>query len=124
MIQRITLIIVILSILILTLIHLYFWIRLIYCGDSITYTINDKPAVEIKQEPEQVAQVIIKEPQFIKPPIVAVPPLMPTHPVVDVVREYDKRKLYDALEDPTMRTDRHVLGPLEYRRMFNHPTQG
>jgi hypothetical protein len=55
-------------------------------------------------------------------PMVIPPPLVP--PPIDPVRTYDYRKLYDPLEDPTTRVDRYLLGPLEYRRMFNYPTQG
>jgi hypothetical protein len=37
---------------------------------------------------------------------------------------YDYNKLVDPLEEPTKRVDRYLLGPLEYRRMYNHPVRG
>jgi hypothetical protein len=44
--------------------------------------------------------------------------------MVDPVKLYDYKKLKDPLEEPTNRPDRYLLGPLEYRKMFNLPTQG
>ena len=61
------------------------------------------------------------------PPIVTqtiVPPLSTLPPIMDPIREYDYQKLMDPLEEPTKRVDRHLLGPIEYRRMFNYPVRG
>lgn len=51
-------------------------------------------------------------------------PYVPTTPMVDVVRDYDYRKLYDPLEDPVKRPDRYVMGPLMARGYFDYPTRG
>jgi len=53
-------------------------------------------------------------------PIVSNPPVIP----VDPVKEYDYKKLIDPLQEPTKRVDRYLLGPLEYRNMFNYPVRG
>lgn len=57
-------------------------------------------------------------------PSVIVPPTIQTERIIDPVKLYDYQKLNDPLEDPTKRVNRYELGPLEYRRMFNFPTQG
>lgn len=55
---------------------------------------------------------------------IIVPQTVQTERIVDPVKLYDYQKINDPLEDPTTRVDRYLLGPLEYRRMFNFPTQG
>lgn len=106
MLQRIFLIFVILSIMILTLIHLYFWIRLIYCGDSISYTMNDKPVIAINPPHEQV---IVQKQTIVEPSIIATPPLIPTYPIRDYIKHYDRKKLHDDLESPEMRPDMYLI---------------
>ena len=68
---------------------------------------------------------ITSQQENISPPIVISPIIeQQIPPPIDVVRSYDYKKLFDPLEDPTTRVDRYLLGPLDYRRMFNQPTQG
>lgn len=62
--------------------------------------------------------------EIIKPIITTpVPPhLLPqTH---DPIKDYDYNKLMNPLEEPTKRVDRYLLGPLDYRHMFNYPVRG
>lgn len=76
-------------------------------------------------------------PQLVLPPTVAIqdpiiqPPLITQQislagqsPALDPVKTYDYNKLNDPLEEPTKRVDRYLLGPIEYRRMFNYPVRG
>lgn len=43
----------------------------------------------------------------------------------DFLKEFDERKLYDPLEEPTKRIDRDKIGNLELRQMaFNYPVRG
>lgn len=93
------------AIIILTIIHLYFWI--IYLNSRKNKDSSDPREMIVSPE-NQIIQIQ--------------PPQIP--PQLDAIRNYDYRKLYDPLEDPTMRVDRYLLGPLEYRKMFNYPTQG
>lgn len=59
----------------------------------------------------------------INPIIQQIPPSPPVIPV-DPIKEYDYKKLIDPLQEPTKRVDRYLLGPLEYRKMFNYPVRG
>ena len=55
------------------------------------------------------------------------PPSRPFSPIItnpDPVKMYDYHKLNDPLEEPTKRVDRYLLGPIEYRKMFNYPVRG
>lgn len=45
-------------------------------------------------------------------------------PIGDRVRDYDYRKMYDPLEEPTKRVDRHEILPIGLRKFFDYPTQG
>jgi hypothetical protein len=64
-------------------------------------------------------------PQLFVPPIIStVPEQSIRQPLTDPVKMYDYNKLVDPLEEPTKRVDRYLLGPLEYRRMYNHPVRG
>jgi hypothetical protein len=53
-----------------------------------------------------------------------VPPGPPMYPLNDPVKIYDYHKLNDPLEEPTKRVDRYLLGPIQFRRMFNYPVRG
>lgn len=107
--SKISLIIVVIFIMILTIIHLYFWLQMIKLHGSYNSEKNTNEIVD-----NNITQPIIQQ---------QIPMVVPPPPI-DPVRSYDYRKLYDPLEDPTTRVDRYLLGPLEYRRMFNYPTQG
>jgi hypothetical protein len=62
-------------------------------------------------------------PSFIQPPLV--PTVIPQMMIQkDPIKEYDYKKLVDPLEEPTKRVDRYLLGPLEYRNLFNYPVRG
>lgn len=76
----------------------------------------------IKQCVNEIAKNDISETTN-KTNIIVSQPTIPIPPI-DPVKEYDYKKIYDPLEDPTQRVDRYLLGPLEYRRMFNYPTLG
>jgi len=43
---------------------------------------------------------------------------------IDPVREYDYKKVYDPLEEPTRRVSRHELPPFYFKRMIDYPTRG
>lgn len=109
--SKISLIIIVIFIMILTIVHLYFWIQMIKLHGLYSSEKNTSDSID-----NNISQPIIQQqlPMIVPPPI----------PPIDPVRSYDYRKLYDPLEDPTTRVDRYLLGPLEYRRMFNYPTQG
>jgi hypothetical protein len=48
-----------------------------------------------------------------------------THPIIrDPVREYDYKKSYDPLEDPTRRVDRHNIVPVYVKQHIDMPTRG
>ena len=53
-----------------------------------------------------------------------VTPYVAPPPTIDIVRDYDYKKLYDPLEDPTRRPDRYIMGPLYARGYFDYPTRG
>lgn len=42
----------------------------------------------------------------------------------DVVREYDYRKSFDPLENPSRRVQRHSIPPYHFKRMIDIPTRG
>ncbi len=70
---------------------------------------------------------ITGNPQF--PPLTRLPSLdtlttPPMFPITDPVTAYDYNKLTNPLEEPTTRVDRYLLGPIQYRRMFNFPVNG
>lgn len=109
MIGKISLFIIVLSIMLLTIIHLYFWLQMIKLQESNKKNIVIPDSIDTHNSIDIVPIVQQQIP-------VAIPP--------DAVRSYDYRKLYDPLEDPTTRVDRYLLGPIDYRRMFNYPTQG
>ena len=44
--------------------------------------------------------------------------------VEDPVRNYDYRKAFDPLEDPTTRVPRHLIHPVHIKPMLNIPTRG
>ena len=44
--------------------------------------------------------------------------------MVDPVREYDYKKSYDPLEDPTQRVDRHNIYPVHVKQYVDIPTRG
>jgi hypothetical protein len=75
--------------------------------------------MEHRKHPHTTEQVSIN------PIIQQLPPPLP-HPTipVDPIKEYDYKKLIDPLQEPTKRVDRYLLGPLEYRNMFNYPVRG
>lgn len=58
------------------------------------------------------------------PNMVPMPPIPPISSMIDIVKDYDYKKIYDPLEDPTKRPDRYVMGPLYGRRYFDYPTRG
>lgn len=42
----------------------------------------------------------------------------------DLVRQYDIRKAFDPLEEPTRRVARHEIHPLHLKRLIDFPTRG
>ena len=57
------------------------------------------------------------------------PPLGPTHPTTfqfkgDVIRDYDRDKVIDILEEPTRRVPRHEIPNHFFRRGIDYPTRG
>lgn len=44
--------------------------------------------------------------------------------VRDVIKDYDMKKYYDPLENPTRRTDRENIPPYYLKRMLDLPTRG
>lgn len=46
------------------------------------------------------------------------------HPPVDLVRDYDHRKLNDMLESPTRRVARHHIPPVHLKRLIDYPSRG
>lgn len=45
-------------------------------------------------------------------------------PYTDPVREYDYRKIYDPLEEPTRRVDRYQIPPAYFKRFIDIPSRG
>jgi hypothetical protein len=43
---------------------------------------------------------------------------------IDPIRNYDYRKLYDPLEEPTRRVDRYSIPPVYMKRMIDIPSRG
>lgn len=130
--SKISLVIVVIFIMILTIIHLYFWIQMIKLHGLHNQEKNASESIETNMshfagsDIPRSLMVSGGTESLLKPsqPIIQQPVIVPPPPPIDPVRSYDYRKLYDPLEDPTTRVDRYLLGPLEYRRMFNYPTQG
>lgn len=52
-----------------------------------------------------------------------IPPVPPV-PSVDPVRQYDYRKVYDPLEDPTRRVSRYDIPPVYLKNLIDIPTRG
>ena len=50
--------------------------------------------------------------------------ITPMFPITDPIKTYDYNKINDPLEEPTKRVDRYLLGPIQFRRMFNYPVRG
>jgi hypothetical protein len=73
-------------------------------------------------------ETIIPPIQQLPPPTIPFAPIVHPNPpmttVADPVKLYDYNKIYDPLEDPTKRVDRYLLGPVQFRRMFNYPVRG
>lgn len=78
---------------------------------------SDEPPKQYTPNISNVPNVIIE-----KPTEIITPPQM--FPLTDPVKLYDYQKINDPLEEPTKRVDRYLLGPLEYRKMFNFPVRG
>jgi hypothetical protein len=54
-------------------------------------------------------------------------PVMAVHPptnISDPVKDYDRRKIHDPLEEPTRRVARHHIQPMAMRHMIDLPTRG
>ena len=77
--------------------------------DNKIVIIKDKAEPEKKPETKTV---IIKE------------KVVPVKPKKDPIREYDYRKAYDPLEDPTRRVERHFIPPMHVKQMIDIPTRG
>lgn len=50
--------------------------------------------------------------------------LIPNVPVTDVIRDYDYRKVFDPLEQPTRRVARHEIQPFYLKQMIDLPSRG
>lgn len=71
----------------------------------------------IKQQQQQKQQDLQEEKPKVEEVVVQ-------HPPVDLVREYDHRKLNDMLESPTRRVARHHIPPTNLKRLIDYPTRG
>lgn len=124
-VSKIALIIITIITLIIILVQYCIFVKM--CADAYLKGQNEcqknthsvvKP-IDIVEQPQIVRQIV---PQIVPPTIIQPPP--PTFPLTDPVKTYDYQKLADPLEEPTKRVDRYLLGPIEYRRMFNYPVRG
>ena len=52
------------------------------------------------------------------------PPVTSVKPPVDMIRQYDYRKAFDPLEEPTRRVPRHEIPPVYFKRNIDIPTRG
>jgi hypothetical protein len=57
-------------------------------------------------------------------PNVIVEKVIDQMPIGDPVKDYDNRKLYDQLEEPTKRPSRYQLPPSHLKRLIDIPTSG
>ncbi|ARF09778.1 hypothetical protein Indivirus_3_27 [Indivirus ILV1] len=59
-------------------------------------------------------------------PVLTQPPILitPTQPISDPIIEYDYRKIFDPLTDPTRRVPRHEIPTLPFKRLLDFPTRG
>lgn len=60
----------------------------------------------------------------IQQPNVIVKESIPPISLSDPIKEYDNRKLYDQLEEPTKRPSRYQLPPHQLKRLIDIPTSG
>jgi hypothetical protein len=54
--------------------------------------------------------------------VMDIPP--PTNRIGDPIRDYDYRKMFDPLEEPTRRVARHDIPPFYMKRMIDIPSRG
>jgi len=79
--------------------------------------INQPQPLQLQQLPQsqpQLQQPLVKPLQLFTPPA-----LLP-----DNVMQYDYRKAFDPLLDPTRRVPRHELPTLPFKRLIDFPTRG
>lgn len=94
--------------------------------------LNKKKEQNIKRRRKIVQKEIVPTQSISNVPIIVeTPTVIP--PPIDIIRDYDYRKIYDPLEDPTRRPDRYTLGPFGYHgignigyrnTLFDYPTRG
>ena len=128
---------IILVVIIMIIIFVQFVLLTTKCIDSFTSSLvksNNFNFPNSRIQPETQEIQIAKttySPQLLPqlpPPTIPfapdVPRGPPMYPLTDPVKIYDYQKMNDPLEEPTKRVDRYLLGPVQYRRLFNYPVRG
>lgn len=108
MIDLFKIIAIIVTIVLLLIIALQYCLLVRRIANDMTHKIKPNTSIVVSQIPQSIV------PQYLLPP--------QTTP--DPIKNYDYNKLVNPLEEPTKRVDRYLLGPLDYRNMFNHPVRG
>lgn len=76
-------------------------------------TVEDESTTD-NHIPNNVTNILVKNEKSIETPSI----------IRDPVREYDYKKSYDPLEDPTRRVERHNIVPVYVKRHIDMPTRG